>query len=707
MDLKVEFHQFAKEVLVRVFPIPDDARVDVKFEVNVVKIKGVGGKDGMTIQLPGKARPEGCFFEVTERYPRQLSLTLEKEIPNVDWPLESEKIVAPPKKVSSVPSVAASMPPGPSPFELALEVYRRSTWFLYENVFLRFPFLRQNWFDLMLGVLFTLFVTSWVNMAVTGGTRSFSVAIWLFQKCFGILSMLAWLSVWRQIEGLVGERGIVPLTDTLKEPSRAFSLFRLGVVPATNESLRLHCYVGAACSALFFLNIFPSAAIAISTVFYLSIRNVGSVFFQLQFDALLIEMGWSCVLMYLVPVHWISYSFSAGQGSLATRTAMVVSWWTLLRLLFCSGIVKLTSRDATWADCTALSYHYWSQPLPTWVGYYAHRYLSDSVHRVSCFLHFVFELLGPLCFFIGPFRVVFGFVSAFGLQVGIALTGNYGFFNACTAALSLLLVDDSWFPQSLVVYVAGPSTTSSGLVLSAVGLLWTPVISVLAIAFFVTIVLCSLSPMAGMGLHSVAPSASLQSIIHGRFSQLPSSIIGGAKAALTKAQLNSSWLDELSLHACYVHSARFSLVNSYGLFRVMTTSRKEVVISASGDARTWQPYELPYKPGTVLSVPPPFVALFHLPRLDWRLWFCQFRPQPERWVYQLQKRLLEGESDVLTLMRVVPVQKPKFVKMDLVDYKFADLEEHRRTGNYWKTQPPKPFLATQSIGNFVLPAEEK
>jgi len=39
--------------------------------------------------------------------------------------------------------------------------------------------------------------------------------------------------------------------------------------------------------------------------------------------------------------------------------------------MFSSGAVKLLSGDPTWRDLTALRYHYWTQPLPTWIGWYA------------------------------------------------------------------------------------------------------------------------------------------------------------------------------------------------------------------------------------------------------------------------------------------------------------------------------------------------
>src|SRR5205085_9360806 len=45
------------------------------------------------------------------------------------------------------------------------------------------------------------------------------------------------------------------------------------------------------------------------------------------------------------------------------------------------------------------------------------------------------------------------------------------------------------------------------------------------------------------------------------------------------------------------------LVNGYGLFRVMTKDRKEIVIEGSADGFDWKPYEFKWKPGDVMRAP--------------------------------------------------------------------------------------------------------
>src|SRR6185295_10445244 len=59
------------------------------------------------------------------------------------------------------------------------------------------------------------------------------------------------------------------------------------------------------------------------------------------------------------------------------------------------------------------------------------------------------------------------------------------------------------------------------------------------------------------------------------------------------------------------------VVNNYGLFAVMTTSRPEIIVEGSEDGKVWQAYEFKYKAGDVHQ-PPHWVAPYQ-PRLDWQM----------------------------------------------------------------------------------------
>ena len=60
--------------------------------------------------------------------------------------------------------------------------------------------------------------------------------------------------------------------------------------------------------------------------------------------------------------------------------------WLLFRLMFASGVVKLLSDDPAWWNLTALEYHYWTQPLPTWTAWLANQLpaLLQRAERARC-----------------------------------------------------------------------------------------------------------------------------------------------------------------------------------------------------------------------------------------------------------------------------------------------------------------------------------
>ena len=58
--------------------------------------------------------------------------------------------------------------------------------------------------------------------------------------------------------------------------------------------------------------------------------------------------------------------------SIATKPGIWLLRWLLFRFMFLSGLVKLLSGDPTWANLSALFYHFQTQPLPTPLAWYAH-----------------------------------------------------------------------------------------------------------------------------------------------------------------------------------------------------------------------------------------------------------------------------------------------------------------------------------------------
>jgi lipase maturation factor 1 len=95
------------------------------------------------------------------------------------------------------------------------------------------------------------------------------------------------------------------------------------------------------------------------------------------------------------------------------------------------------------------------------------------------------------------------------------------------------------------------------------------------------------------------------------------------------------------------------IVNSYGLFAVMTTKREEIVIEGSNDGEEWREYSFKYKPGDVKQRPRWNIP--YQPRLDWQMWFAALgSPTHLPWFAHFLQRILENSPQVMELLESNP-----------------------------------------------------
>jgi hypothetical protein len=136
------------------------------------------------------------------------------------------------------------------------------------------------------------------------------------------------------------------------------------------------------------------------------------------------------------------------------------------------------------------------------------------------------------------------------------------------------------------------------------------------------------------------------------------------------------------------------IVNSYGLFAVMTTERQEIVIEGSNDGVTWTPHEFRDKPGDVRRAPP--VVAPHQPRLDWQMWFAALGTyQSNRWFVNLIVRLLHGEPAVLRLLGTNPFPNapPRYIRARLYLYRFT----HWGSRDWWSREERGMYFPPVSL----------
>ena len=459
----------------------------------------------------------------------------------------------------------------------------------------------------------------------------------LFLRLLGIVYLIAFASLAVQITGLVGSRGILPTRELLLRARDAYGFGAFHAFPtllwlSSGDAMLLFlCWGGAALSVLLICGVVPVLASALLWVFYLSLTVAGQVFLEFQWDMLLLETGLLGCL----------YAPLRSPGAEPNPIVRWVVWSLAFKLTFLSGITKLASGDPTWAAWTAMTYHYWTQPLPTWTSWYASQ-LPVAFHYWSVPAMFAIELVVPFAIFLpARFRKtrLIACVLMILLQAGIAATGNYGFFNLLAIALYLALLDDQTLQRQPVMRPESDSPHPEPRA-------WRVAISIAAVAI-----------------------ACLSTVALVREIQL---------TAGTRAQIARSWpgriLDWVT---------PFRSINGYGLFRVMTTERPELVIEVSDDDRTFQEYGFRWKPGDPRRRPA-FVEP-HMPRLDWQMWFAALDPLGAAyWLDALAQRIIEGDPEVLRLVGPSPLgAAPRRVRIVLYDYRFTTRAERMQSGAWW------------------------
>jgi lipase maturation factor 1 len=447
----------------------------------------------------------------------------------------------------------------------------------------------------------------------------------------GVVYVSAFGSLAVQLDGLIGSRGILPAAEFLDRagqglgmgPATYWRLPTLFWLDASDRALHGVCWGGLGLGLLVIAGILPGACLTLLWLFYLSLTVAGQVFLGYQWDSLLLEAGLLALLLTPWGVRLDRADDAPGPFAIGMFR------WLVFRLMFESGVVKLTSGDPAWLGWKALDYHYQTQPMPTWTSWYFHQ-MPAWFQILSLAFMFYAELVAPF-FVFGP-RILrrIGFISLVLLQALIAATGNYGFFNLLAAILCLALLDDrDWEALGAMARMtrstpisktACPPHPVARVIVGAVG----------GILIAVT---------AGQALETVWPSVVVPAPI----------------------QVVERWLDPLRI------------ANPYGLFRVMTTERPEITVEGSDDGVSWKPYRFRWKPGE-LDRRPRF-ATPHMPRLDWQMWFaalsghCRAAP----WFLRFEQRLLDGMPEVLALLRENPFpdRPPRYIRARLSLYTFT------------------------------------
>jgi hypothetical protein len=444
---------------------------------------------------------------------------------------------------------------------------------------------------------------------------------WFFERGLALIYLIAFLAALNQFIPLAGEHGLVPAPPFLQDVPFRYSpsVFHWF---ATDRAFAVCAWAGLVLSALVLTGVAQRAGMLTSAavwtllyVLYLSFINAGQTFYGFGWESLLVEMGFFTI-------------FAGGRLTTPSRLLNWIYRWTLFRLMFGAGLIKLRG-DSCWRDLTCMDYFYETQPMPNPMSWYLHHLPRSVLHGGVVFNHLV-ELIVPFGFFLPqPYAGIAGLITIV-FQLILIAGGNLSWLNWLTVVLAITTLDDrffAWLPISAPVL--RPVTVAHRNV---------------TMALAAVVLLLSIPPTLNM---------------------------------LSSEQVMNSAFNPLQI------------VNTYGAFGSITKERYEIVIEGSdeespGASTTWREYEFKGKPGD-LSRLPPQVAPYHL-RLDWLMWFAAMStPSDHPWFERLLLKLLQGDRGVISLMRSNPFpdRPPRWIRAQLYLYQFTTADEHRQTGRWW------------------------
>jgi hypothetical protein len=271
----------------------------------------------------------------------------------------------------------------------------------------------------------------------------------LFYCGIGACYFFALYSLYTQFPGLVGVNGLLPAENYVKhvlqsnkdqmqwyEFSWVLMAHNIGV--SADAFIEFLFYVGMLASILVACGCHSCMLFSLAWVCFRSIREVFQVFTGFQWDILLLEVGFICIL-----------STFSHRTRLFPNMRMnlhidnIYNWCFRLlafKLMFLAGVVKLQARCPTWETLSGLEYHFATQCLPTTAAWYAHQ-TPPILLRLGVASTLLIEIPFSL-FLVAPSTRVrrLGCILQWLLQALIFFTGNYNYFNMLTA----LLMIPSW-----------------------------------------------------------------------------------------------------------------------------------------------------------------------------------------------------------------------------------------------------------------------
>jgi hypothetical protein len=266
----------------------------------------------------------------------------------------------------------------------------------------------------------------------------------ILERALAAIYLVAFTVTLNQFRPLLGERGLLPVPRfTAQVPFRVrpsffylrYSDALLVVVAGTGILISAAILVGGLDLAPLWVGI---PAWFLLWALYLSIVNVGQIFYGFGWETLLLEAGFLAIFL--------------GAGPTAAPLPVIYLFrWLLFRVEFGAGLIKLRG-DPCWRNLTCLYYHHETQPMPNPLSWFFH-HLPRPLHRAEALGNHVAQLIVPWALFAPqPVAGIAGLIVV-ATQLWLVLSGNFSWLNFLTLALAISAFDDQQLRLVLPIHV--------------------------------------------------------------------------------------------------------------------------------------------------------------------------------------------------------------------------------------------------------------
>ncbi|XP_045849414.1 lipase maturation factor 1 isoform X2 [Meles meles] len=495
-------------------------------------------------------------------------------------------------------------------------------------------------------------------------------------RALAFVYFVAFLVAFQQNKQLIGDRGLLPCRTYLKSVQQYFrgpvGWDAVSYAPTVlwlldwshmDSNLDTLALLGLGISSFVLLTGCANMVLmATLWVLYMSLVNVGQIWYSFGREAQLLETGFLGV--FLCPL------WSLSRLPTGTPPSRIVLWgfrWLIFRIML----------GAT-------------QPVPNPVAYFLH-WSPWWVHRFQTLSNHFLELVVPFFLFLGrrmrtlhgALQILFqrllgharppgpGFLPPpilssgallLGSQVVLVISGNLSFLNWLTMVPSVACFDDATLG---FLFPSGPGGLKDRVL--------------------------KLQEAAARGLRPPPRcSCMVRRAVH---------VALGVLVAWLSVPVVVNLLSPTQVMNTSFNPLR--IVNTYGAFGSITKERTEVILqgTASLNASTpdavWEDYEFKCKPGDP-GRRPCLISPYHY-RLDWLMWFAAFQTyEQHEWVLHLAGRLLANDASALSLLALNPFENrapPRWVRGEHYRYKFSRPGgRHAAAGNWWVRKRLGPYF---------------